>query len=44
MIFTFWPYSKVCGILIPHPGIKLMHPEVEAQSPNHLTTKEFPDF
>ena len=44
MILIFWPYNKVCGILIPQPAIKLRHTEVEAQSPNHLTTKEFPDF
>ena len=30
------------GILVPWPGIKPVLPAVEAQSPNHWTTKEFP--
>ena len=30
-----------CGILIPWPGIKPLPSEMEAQSPNHFTTKEF---
>ena len=31
-----------CGILVSRPGIKLMPPAVEAQSPNHWTTREVP--
>ena len=31
-----------CGILVPQPGIQLMPPELEAQSPNHWTTREVP--
>ena len=27
----FWLHCKVCGILVPGPGIELMSPAVEAQ-------------
>ena len=30
------------GILVPRPGIKPMSPALEAQSPNHWTTREVP--
>ena len=39
-IFLFW--CVACGILFPWSGIELMPPVVEAQSPNHWTTKELP--
>ena len=31
-----------CEILVPHPGIQLMPPELEAQSASHWTTSEVP--
>ena len=33
-----------CGLLVPQPGIELVPPVVEAQSPNHWTAREFPSF
>ena len=30
------------GILVPQPGIEPMPPEVEAQSPKHWISREFP--
>ena len=36
---TTTPYD-ICGILFPLPGIKPMHPALEAQSPNRWTTRE----
>ena len=41
-ICIFWPCYEAWGILAPQPGMKHMPPEVEAQSPNHWTTREFP--
>ena len=38
----FWPWQVASGILIPRPGFKPV-PEVEAWSPNHWTTREFPE-
>ena len=38
--FFFWQLHLACGILVPRPGIE--PPAVEAQSPNHWTTREFP--
>ena len=32
-----------CGILVPRPGIEPVLPAVEAQSPNHWTTREVPE-
>ena len=32
----------VYGILVPQPGIEPVPPEVEAQCPNHWTTREIP--
>ena len=32
----------LCRTLVPHPGIEPTPPAVEAQSPNHWTTREFP--
>ena len=31
-----------CGILVPLPGIEPRPSAVKAQSPNHWTTREFP--
>ena len=31
-----------CGILVPHPGIKLLSSAVEAQSLNYSTARESP--
>ena len=39
--FFFWPCHEACGILVPQPGTKLVPPALEAQSPNHWTSKEF---
>ena len=33
---------KACGILVSEPRLESVIPEVEAWSPNHWTTKEFP--
>ena len=42
-LFLFvWPYHETWGILVSWPGIKPGSPEVEAQSPNSWTTREFP--
>ena len=38
--FSF--FGLLCGILIPQPEIKPSLPAVEAQSLNHLTTREIP--
>ena len=34
--------ARHAGILVPHPGIEPMPPVLEAQSPNHWTTREVP--
>ena len=42
-IFLFlWLHHVACRILVPWPGIEPEHPAVEAQSPNHWTTRELP--
>ena len=33
-----------CRILVPQPGIEPVPPAVEAQRPNHWTTREIPEF
>ena len=40
--FFFWLHNMACGIIVPWPGIEPVQPAVEAQSPNHWTTREFP--
>jgi len=40
----FEPGRTPCGILVPCPGAEAVPPAVEAQSPNHWTTREFPNF
>ena len=46
--FIFWLYHMVCRTLVPQQGIEattLPPPtEVEAQRPNHWTTREFPEL
>ena len=39
---VFLLHHTVCGILVPWPGIKPKPLAVEAQSPNHWITREFP--
>ena len=36
----FGPCHAACGIWVPQPGIKPMHPALEVQSLNHWTTRE----
>ena len=38
----FWPHHATCRILVPRPGMESGPPAVEARSPNHWTTREFP--
>ena len=38
--FFFLLHHEACGILVPHPGIKIVLPETEAWSLNHWTSKE----
>ena len=40
--FSFWPYHVACGILADQAGMEPRPLTVEAQSPNHGTTREFP--
>ena len=40
----FWPCCTACGILVPQPGIELVPPAAEAQSPSHWTTRKFLDL
>ena len=42
--FFFWLHCMAYRILVPWLGIEPMPPVVEAQSPNHWTTREFPRF
>ena len=44
LLFYFWLHHTTCGILIPQPGIKPVSPALEAQSPNHWTAKEVPQW
>ena len=37
----FWPHHATCGVLVPQPGIEF--PAVEAQNPNHWSSREFPE-
>ena len=38
----FYLCCAACGILVPYPGIEPSAPSLEAQSPNHRTTREVP--
>ena len=42
--FFFLPHRVACRILVPRPGIEPVSPAMEAQSPNHWTSREFPDL
>ena len=42
--FFFWPPRAARGISVPPPGIEPVSPAVEARSPNHWTTGEFPQL
>ena len=35
----FWLHLAACGVLVPRPGIETVPFAVEAQSPNHRTTR-----
>ena len=37
-----WGGCVACRILVPRPGIEPGPPAVEAQGPNHWTTREYP--
>ena len=37
-----WCCPVACGILVPQPGMEPIPLAMEAWSPNHLTTREFP--
>ena len=43
-LLHFLAMLRACEILVPHPGIELMLPALEAQSPNHSTIREDPIF
>ena len=43
-VFVFWLHCMACSILVPQPGIKPVPPALEAQSLNHWTTREVPNF
>ena len=38
----FWPCCMAWGILIPQPGMELVAPAEEVQSPNHWTAEKIP--
>ena len=38
----FWPCCMAWGILVRQPGMELVAPAEEVQSPNHWTAKEIP--
>ena len=38
----FWPHHIAPRMLVPHPGIEPVPPEVETQILNHWATKEVP--
>ena len=39
--FFFFPHDVACGILVPRPGIELVLPAMEAQSPDHWTARNW---
>ena len=41
--YFFWLSCSACEILVPWPGTELAPLAVKAPSPNHWTTREFPD-
>ena len=42
LLLFFGLCCAACRILVPWPGIEPSAPAMEAQSPNHRTTREFP--
>ena len=45
LFFTlFWPHYAAYGILVPQARIEPMPPALEAQSLNHWTAREVPDW
>ena len=44
IFFFFLHHHEVCTILFLQPGIKPLSPAGEAWSPNHWTTREFPEM
>ena len=40
--FIFGLCPVTCGILVPHPKIKPVHPSLEAWNLNHWTTRDVP--
>ena len=42
-VCLFWPSSVACGILVPRPGTEPGPSAVRVWSPNHWTTREFPE-
>ena len=41
-VLFFGHTTQHAGILVPQPGIKPVPSAMEAQSPNHWTTRDFP--
>ena len=39
----FWLHLKACGILVPWPEMEPVPPAAEVWSPNHWTTRDFPE-
>ena len=42
LLIDFWSWREACGILVLQPVTESRSPAVEARSPNHCTTREFP--
>ena len=42
-IFIFWPHLAACGIFVPQLGVEPAPLAVKTQSPNHWTSREFPE-
>ena len=42
--FFFWLSCVACGLIAPQPEIEPVPPALEAQSPNHCTAKNSPNF
>ena len=43
-LLFFFLAVRLVGILVPRPGMEPGPPAVEARSPNHWTSREFPDL
>ena len=43
LVFCFWPHRAAWGILVPRPGMEPVPRAVAVRSPNHWTTREFPE-